>query len=430
MSLPFTHSDESDIRSDVITRFFRYVKIHTTSAENSPAIPSTKNQFDLARLLEEELRQLGCIDIEVDDHCVVLATLPANLPPSTASSVPIICFNAHLDTSPSEPGFNVHPIITRYTGQPIVFPNNLEMVLSQEEKRVLEHYKDEEFIHTDGTTLLGADDKAGIAEIMTALHFLADKPNFKHGMIKILFTPDEEVGHGAEAVDLTRVGAKFGYTVDGGEMGGFESECFNAASGKIEIQGYNVHPGSAYGIMRNSLRLLPEVLSLFPSETAPESTKGYDAYYHPTDIEGDVNRTCVHFIIRNFQVDKLDQQISTIRNGIENLQARHPAYKISVEFTKSYRNMREILDQYPYVTEIAKKAITSVGLIPQEHPIRGGTDGAQFSYRGMPTPNIFTGGFNMHSKKECIPIIAMVKAVETIIQIMNFTVLQFNSSSK
>ncbi|MHA1745837.1 MAG: tripeptide aminopeptidase PepT, partial [Promethearchaeota archaeon] len=240
--------------------------------------------------------------------------------------------------------------------------------------------------------------------------------------IKILFTPDEEIGKGPDAVDLARVGAEFAYTVDGGETGGLETECFNAAEGTIIITGYNVHPGTAYGKMHNSLRLIPEIMALFPDEQAPETTKEHQAYYHPVGISGRVGQSGLKFLLRSFDATELDALIAHVQKGVEKIQQGHPEYKIALEISKSYRNMKEILDQYPKVVDIAKQAILQTGLQVVENPIRGGTDGARFSFRGMPTPNIFTGGYNFHSKKEFVSVLGMNKAVETILNIISLVI--------
>jgi tripeptide aminopeptidase len=257
---------------------------------------------------------------------------------------------------------------------------------------------------------------------MTALARLKDDPSRKHGTIKILFSPDEEIGTGSEAVDLTRVGAEFAYTVDGGETGGLDTECFNAAGGTIIITGYNVHPGTAFGKMHNSLRLIPEIMVLFPDEQAPETTKGYQAYYHPVGISGRVGQTGLKFILRSFNATELDVLIAHVQEGVEKIQQGHPEYKIDLEISKSYKNMKEILDQHPKIVDIAKRAINQTGLQVVENPIRGGTDGARFSFRGMPTPNIFTGGYNFHSKKEFVSVFGMNKAVETILTIISLVI--------
>ncbi|WP_371804981.1 peptidase T [Candidatus Lokiarchaeum ossiferum] len=409
----------------LVERFLKYVKIDTKSQEGVETIPSTKKQFNLANLLVEELKAIGLEDAQVDEHCVVIATLPSNIEEDITSNIPTICFNAHMDTAPAVSGKDVNPIITKYTGDDIILPQDTSLRISVKEIPELKDYIGTDLIHTDGTTLLGADDKAGIAEIMTAIDELVHTPEKKHGTIKIMFTPDEEVGKGADAVDIEKLGAKYAYTIDGGSMGGYETECFNAAGGKINIGGYGVHPGSAYGKMINSLRIIPEVLSIFPNDQAPETTQGFESYYHPDAISGQVDGTTIEFILRNFDSQGLEDQITYIKNEIAKIQKNHPETTISVEIAKSYRNMKEILDLQPIVAQIASEAIERARLEVRKDPIRGGTDGARFSFMGLPTPNIFTGGFNYHSKKEFISILGMEKAVETILNIIDLYVENF-----
>ncbi len=404
----------------VAERFIRYAKISTQSSEQSNKIPSTQKQFDLANLLVKELKEIGLEDAQVDDKCVVYATIPSNLPKDLESKVPVIGFNSHIDTSPSEPDEYIDPQVIEYQGGDIILPKDQTVIISPKENPQLNDYIGTQIITTDGTTLLGADDKAGIAEIITAADELMKLGSKKlHGKIRLMFSPDEEIGRGYKAVDLKKFGAEFAYTVDGGEMGGLEIANFNAAGGNIEIIGYNVHPGSAYGLMKNSLRAIPEIMKLFPNEIAPETTKDLEPYYHPNSIKGSESKVLLDFILRNFDATGLDEQINNLQDGVIKVQSMFPDLKISVNIEKSYKNMKEILDKYPYIADIARKAIQKTGLNVIEEPIRGGTDGARYSFMGLPTPNIFTGGLNFHSKKEFIPIIAMEKAVETILNIID-----------
>ncbi|MBA7579069.1 Peptidase T [subsurface metagenome] len=404
----------------VAKRFIKYAKIATKSSEQSKTIPTTEKQFDLANLLVKELKEIGLDDAQVDDKCVVYATIPSNLPQDLESKVPVIGFNSHIDTSPSEPDENIDPQVIEYQGGDIILPKDQTIIISPKENPQLNDYIGKQIITTDGTTLLGADDKAGIAEIITAADELMKLGSKKlHGKIRLMFSPDEEVGRGYKAVDLKKFGAKFAYTVDGGEMGGLEIANFNAAGGNIEICGYNVHPGSAYGLMKNSLRAIPEIIKLFPNEIAPETTKDLEPYFHPMDIKGSVGKVSLSFILRNFDATGLDEQIKNLQDGVKEVQSLFSDLKISVNIEKSYKNMKEIIDNYPYIAEIARKAIQKTDLKVIEEPIRGGTDGAKYSFMGLPTPNIFTGGFNFHSKKEFIPIVAMEKAVETILNIID-----------
>ncbi len=404
----------------VAERFIRYAKISTQSSEQNKTIPSTEKQFDLANLLVKELKDIGLEDAQVDDKCVVYATIPSNLPPDLESKVPVIAFNSHLDTSASESDENINPQVVEYKGEDIILSKDNTVIISSKENPQLNDYIGKKIITTDGTTLLGADDKAGIAEILTAADELMKLGSKKlHGKIRIMFSPDEEIGRGHVAVDLKKLGAKFAYTVDGGEIGGLEIENFNGAGGSIEIKGYNVHPGSAYGLMNNSLRAIPEIFKLFPKELAPETTKDLEPYYHPLAIKGSVGNISLYFILRNFDASGLDEQMKNIQDGVNKVQSLFPDLKISVKMEKQYKNMKEILDKFPYIVEIARKAIEKTGLKVIEDPIRGGTDGARYSFMDLPTPNIFTGGFNFHSKKEFIPIFAMEKAVETILNIID-----------
>ena len=408
--------------AEVVQRFLKYVKIHTTSKDGVDKFPSTDHQFVLGNLLVQEIKDLGFNQVQMTENCVVLASIPSNLPAELADKIPVVCFNAHMDTSNGAPGENVNPEIVTFTGEPIILSKNPELIISIEEIPDLQRFINTDLIVTDGTTLLGADDKAGIAEIMTTLSYLAAHPEIKHGILKIVFTPDEEVGKGAESIDVKDIGADFGYTIDGGKMGGFEIENFNAASGKITVKGYNVHPGAAYGKMKNSLRLLSDLIGLFPADQAPETTHEYEAYYHPVFAQGTIDQTSLSFILRNFDATDLDNQITHIQNGVRIVQQKYPDFQIEVEFKKSYRNMKMILDQHPDVVAIAEEAIKRADLVISREPIRGGTDGSRFSFEGMPTPNIFTGGYNFHSKKEFIPIIAMEKAVEVILNIIQLIV--------
>jgi len=410
----------------VAERFIRYAKIPTNSSEQSKKIPSTDKQFNLANLLVEELKEIGLKDSHVDDKCVVYATIPSNLPKDLESKVQVIGFNSHIDTSLSESDENINPQVIEYQGGDIILPKDDTVIISPKENPQLNDYIGKQIITTDGTTLLGADDKAGIAEILTAADELMKLgPKKLHGKIRLMFSPDEEIGRGHKAVDLKKFGADFAYTVDGGEMGGLEIANFNAAGGSIEIIGNNIHPGSAYGQMNNSLRAIPEIIKLFPKEMAPETTKDLEPYYHPMFIKGSVGNLSLSFILRNFNAIGLDEQIKNIHDGVKEVQTKFPDLKISANIKKTYKNMKEILDKFPYTVEIARKAIEKTGLKVIEDPIRGGTDGAKYSFMGLHTPNIFTGGINFHSKKEFIPIIAMEKAVETILNIIDIATERF-----
>ena len=415
-----------DLKKEVVDRFLRYVQIFTTSDPISKSTPSTERQFKLARLLVEELKEIGIENASVDEKCVVYAAVPGSQSGNTNLKIPTICFSAHLDTSPDEPGENVKPQIHTFDGGDIVISSEKNIRVIAEDIPNAEFYVGTEFISADGTTLLGADDKAGIAEIMTSLAYLHHHPEINHGELKIVFSPDEEIGKGAAYVDIEHLNADFGYTVDGGPLGELESECFNAANGKITIHGYNVHPGSAFGKMKNSLRVISEVLELFPANQAPETTQNYEGYFHPHKITADVNFTKIQFLLRSFDQDELSNFTQKIELGVAQIQEKFPDFKLNCEIRKRYRNMKEIVDQHPHIMKIAQKAILQAGIQPRSHAIRGGTDGAQFSFRGLPTPNLFTGGLNYHSKKEICSVMAMEKAVETILNIITITFEEYS----
>ncbi|HME51342.1 MAG TPA: peptidase T [Candidatus Lokiarchaeia archaeon] len=406
---------------DVLDRFLRYVRVYTTSQEDVQEIPSTPRQFDLARLLVQELNDMGMDSVELDDHCIIYGTLATNLPEETAARVPIVCFIAHLDTSPEEPGENVQPLVVTYTGGDLTYPNNPDLAVTVEDSPVLSDLEGEMLVTSDGTTLLGADDKAGVAEIMAAVSFLLQHPDIPHGTIKIVFSPDEEVNHSVDFIDVQKIGADFGYTLDGDELGTIEAECFNAVSGNIVIQGYNVHPGYAYGKMVNAARVMADILKLFPDEIAPETTRDREGYYHPAHVQGSVNEAKMDFLLRDFDQGALQEKIEAIRTGVAEVQAKYPGAKINLEFKEGYHNMKEIMDQHPRVTEIADEAIRRLSVEPRHKEIRGGTDGARLCFMGLPCPNLFAGGMNFHSKKEFVPVRWMEQAVQMILNIVEIT---------
>lgn len=404
----------------VLDKFLRYVKVYTTSQEGVTTIPSTQRQFDLANMLRDELVTLGMADVRVDDHAIVYSTLESTLEEDT--EVPTVAFFAHMDTSPDEPGENVKPqIIKSYDGGVITYPGNPDLKLSPEDTPELARFVGEDIITSDGTTLLGADDKAGVAEIMTAMEQLIEsgKP---HGTIKVVFTPDEEVGNGVEALDVDELGADYGYTIDGDMLGVLEVENFNAANGTITLKGYNVHPGYAKGKMVNALRAIPDIMALFPADQAPETTEKYEGFTHPMSVTGDVNEVKIRFLIRDFDHEEMMAKKHAIELMGDQVKQRHPGLDVVVDIKESYRNMREIIDQHPEVVEIAEEAIRRAGVEPIHKPVRGGTDGARLSFRGLPTPNIFSGGMNFHSKNEFIPVIALEKGVETVLGIIDLIV--------
>lgn len=403
-------------------RFFRYVRVHTKSEPNQNEIPSTARQFDLGNMLVDELKELGITDAAISDHCVVTGTVPSNLPAEDDEKVPVVCFLAHLDTSPDELGENVNPQVITYEGGDIVLPKDKDVVIRASENPILAGLVGQRIVTTDGTTLLGADDKAGIAEIMTAIAMLMKSPERRRGTIKVVFTPDEEIGKGVDAVDVEAIGAKYAYTVDGGEAGQLETQTFNGASGDLIIKGYNTHPGYAKGKMVNSIRVLAHALKLFPDQESPENTEGFEGYSHPISVLSTVNETHVAFIVRDFDYDGLLSKMKRLEEGVAGLREKYPRAEFKLKMDERYYNMGQVLDKHPAAIEIAEEAINRTGLVAKRTAIRGGTDGARLSFMGLPTPNIFAGGLNFHSKKEFVPVEAMEKATEAILNIVDIFV--------
>lgn len=398
----------------VVELFLRYVKYDTQSNENATTYPSTKGQLVFAHDLAKELIKIGLKDVEVDENGYVMATLPSN----TSKKVPTVGFIAHMDTSPDMSGKNVNPkIIENYDGNDIILNSEKSIILSPSDFPELKSYIGHTIIATDGTTLLGADDKAGIAEIITACEYLINHPEIEHGTIRICFTPDEEIGRGVDRFDVKKFNADVAYTVDGGAAGGIEYENFNAAAAVVTVNGLNVHPGSAKGKMRNSITIAMEYAGKLPKDEVPEKTEGYQGYYHLNNIEGSVEKTVLHYILRDFDENGLEDRKSTMLKIAEQLNALYGQNTILVEIKDQYYNMKKIIEKNMRIVDIACEAIRSIGLTPKITPIRGGTDGARLSYMGLPTPNIFTGGHNSHGKYEYVTVYEMKKAVETIIKI-------------
>ncbi|PLB86485.1 peptidase T [Dysgonamonadaceae bacterium] len=398
---------------NLIDRFISYVKIDTQSDENSDQTPSTSKQFNLAKELERELNDIGLSEISLDNNCYLMATLPAN----THKKVPTIGFIAHLDTSPDMSGQNVKPrIVKNYDGNDIILNEVSNIVLSPNDFPELLNHKGEDLIVTDGNTLLGADDKAGVAEIMTAIEYLLDHPEIKHGKIRIGFTPDEEIGRGPDKFDVEKFGAKWAYTLDGGEIGELEYENFNAASAKISIQGRNVHPGYAKNKMINALHIANELVSMLPANERPEYTEGYEGFFHLTSIQGTVDEATVSYIIRDHDRTKFENRKKQMVNAVNFLNTIYD-HRIKLELKDQYYNMREKIEPVPHVIDYAFRAMQEVGVTPIVRPIRGGTDGARLSFMGLPCPNIFAGGLNFHGRYEFIPIPSMYKAVDVIVKI-------------
>ncbi|WP_032123267.1 peptidase T [Clostridium amazonitimonense] len=401
--------------STVVEKFLKYVKFDTKSDDTTGTTPSTEGQMVLAKELGKELEAMGMTEISVDKNGYVMATLPSNL----SKSVPTIGFIAHMDTSPDMSGKDVNPqFVENYQGGDIVLNKDLNIVLSPKDFKELEEYIGKTLITTDGTTLLGADDKAGIAEIMAAMEYLIKHPEIKHGAIKVGFTPDEEIGEGANHFDVEKFSADLAYTMDGGKIGELEYENFNAAGAKVTINGRNVHPGYAYKKMINSLIIANEFISMLPENEVPERTEGYEGFYHLTNIKGEVEQTSLEYIIRDFDKESFEKRKANIKEVGEQLNKKYGMDIVEVEVKDQYYNMKEKIEPVKHVVDIAFKAMEEVGVTPIVRPIRGGTDGARLSFMGLPTPNIFAGGENFHGKYEYVCKESMEKAVEVILKIV------------
>jgi len=395
----------------LVSRFVRYAERHTASDPHSDAFPSTPEQMEFALLLAGELETAGLSEVEVDANGYVMATLPSNVP----EEVPVVGFIAHMDTSPDFNGLGVLPqIIEKYDGGTIILNREKNMLLSPEEFSGLKQYAGETLIVTDGATLLGADDKAGIAEIVTAIESLIHTPEIRHGKIRICFTPDEEIGRGADRFDLKKFGADFAYTVDGGELGELEYENFNAARAEIRITGKSVHPGAAKNIMVNALLVAQQLLALLPPEQKPENTEHYEGFFHLVELSGKAAEAKMELLIRDFDALKFHQKKQLLETIVAELNAGTGYPAIELDMKDQYYNMREKIEPVMHIVELAKEAMTMAGVEPRVIPIRGGTDGARLSWLGLPCPNIFTGGHNFHGPWEFIPVSSMVKAMEVI----------------
>lgn len=403
------------MKNEILERFLKYVKIDTTSDDNSQTYPSTAKQFTLAKVLQEELTAMGLKDVSVDEHCYLMATLPAN----TDKKIPNIGFIAHMDTSPDMSGTNVNPqILEDYDGKDIVLDKKNNVILNIKEFPELLEYKGQTIITTDGTTLLGADDKAGIAEIMTAVDYLTKHPDIKHGNIKIGFTPDEEIGRGVDKFDVKKFDAEFAYTLDGGRVGELEYENFNAAHAKVIFNGRNIHPGYAKNKMINAIILAMEFNSMLPVNERPEFTQDYEGFYHLIKTEGSVENASIQYIIRDHDKVKFEAKKVFIQQTVDYMNKKYRANTVALELKDQYFNMREQVEKVMHVVDTAKKAIELVDVEPIVVPIRGGTDGSRLSYMGLPCPNIFAGGHNFHGKYEYVPLESMVKAVDVILKIV------------
>lgn len=402
------------MKQQLIHRLETYAKINTQSNEENSSCPSTEEQWDLAHLLVDQLKEIGLKDVTVDDHAYVMATLPSNV----EFDVPTIGFLAHIDTATDFTGKGVKPqIVENYDGKDIMLNKEKGILLSPDEYPSLSHYIGQTLMTTDGTTLLGADNKAGIAEIMTAMEYLIQHPEIPHGTIRVAFTPDEEIGRGPHKFDVTRFDASFAYTIDGGPLGELQYESFNAAAAKIVIKGNNVHPGTAKNKMIHASKFAMTLHQNLPIDEAPEFTEDYEGFYHLLSFEGNAEEAKLYYIIRDHDREKFNQKKETLNALVEEYQHQLGKDKVQLEMKDQYYNMAEKIEPVKYIVDIAAEAMKEIGITPLIQPIRGGTDGSQLSFKGLPTPNIFTGGENFHGKHEFISIESMEKATQTIVKI-------------
>ena len=395
----------------LLERFLKYVSIHTTSDENTGLVPSTPQQMEFAKILAEELKDMGMQDVSLDKKGYLMATLPSNID----KDVPTVGFISHLDTSPDMSGKNVKPrIVENYDGSDIILNEKENIVLSPKQFPELTMYRGQSLVVTNGLTLLGADDKAGIAEIMTAMDYFIKNPDVKHGKVRIAFNPDEEIGLGAHHFDVEKFGCQFAYTMDGGEIGELEYENFNAAGAKVTFYGTNVHPGYAKNKMVNSMKIATKFMATVPANESPEYTDGYEGFYHLTGIGGDVEKTTVSYIIRDHDRKKFEERKAHLQMLVDKINSEFGDNTATLEVKDQYYNMKEKVEPVKYIVDIASEAIRQAGVEPKVKPIRGGTDGAQLSFKGLPCPNIFAGGHNFHGKYEFVPIQSMEKATEVV----------------
>ncbi|SDC85261.1 peptidase T [Pedobacter soli] len=408
-------SNYHNFNKSLAQRFIKYAKIDTQSDPASPTCPSTLKQKNLGQELVKELLEIGVSDAEMDDNGYVYGTIPSN----TDKALPVIFFCSHMDTSPDCSGENVKPIIhDNYQGQDLVLPDDNKIVIRMSDHKDLKHQIGNDIITASGTTLLGADNKAGLAEIMEAAAFLMKNPEVKHGTIKVLFTPDEEIGRGVDKVDLKKLGADFGYTIDGETLGSIEDETFSADGATLTIYGVSTHPGFAKGKMESAIKILAEILDSLPKDTlTPEATHQKEGFIHPVSISGQVEEAEAQFIIRDFTDEKLAQHGAFLEETIKKILAKYPKSSYKLEIKAQYRNMKQVLDQYPKIVQYGIEAIERAGVVAKQQSIRGGTDGSRLSYMGLPCPNIFAGEHAFHSKQEWVSVQDMEKAVQTIINI-------------
>lgn len=402
------------MKEALIKRLSTYAKVNTQSDERSDTVPTTEGQRELAEMLVAELKQIGMSDVTIDDHSYVMATLPAN----TDKDIPTIGFLAHLDTATEVTGKNVNPqVVKNFSGDDIILNEELNVVLSSKEFPELSSYQGHTLITTDGTTLLGADNKAGIAEIMTAMEYLLNNPLVKHGKIRVAFTPDEEIGRGPHNFNVEQFNATYAYTIDGGPLGELQYESFNAAVAQVTFTGSSVHPGTAKDKMINAGKLAAEFINKFPEKEAPEHTEKYEGFYHLISMDGNVQKTEVIYIIRDFDRTNFDKRKSAVEQFANDIAKKYGNDTVSIEMNDQYYNMREKIEPVMEVVDIAHEAMMNLDIEPIVQPIRGGTDGSQLSYMGLPTPNVFTGGENFHGPFEYISVDNMEKATKVIVEI-------------
>lgn len=407
---------------NIIDRFVKYITIDTQSDPNNPAFPSTEKQWNLARLLVDELKQIGLDDVTIDENCYVMATLPANVD----FEVPTIGFIAHIDTSPDYTGTNVKPqFFPNYDGKDIILNEEKNIVLSPDYFEDLLLYVGQTLITTDGTTLLGADDKAGVTEIVSAMEYLIQHPEIKHGKIRIGFTPDEEVGKGAHKFDVEKFAADWAYTMDGSQVGELEYENFNAAGAKVTINGKIVHPGYAKGKMINSMLIAKDFITALPQNEIPQETEGYEGFFHLHNMQGDVEKTTLEYIIRDHNMKLFENRKELFQKVANDLNNKLGANLVQIEIKDQYYNMREKIEPVMHIVDIAEDAMKQIGIKPIIKAIRGGTDGSQLSYKGLPCPNIFAGGHNFHGRYEYVAVESMQLATEVIIKIAQLTANKF-----
>ncbi len=403
-------------KQQILDRFLKYVSIDTQSDDTSTTFPSTTKQFEMLNLLHDQLKAFGLADVSIDSNGYVMGTLPSN----TSKKVPVIGFVSHVDTSPDMSGANIKPrLIENYDGKDIVLNPEKNIVMTPVDFPELHDYVGLTLIVTDGTTLLGADDKAGVTEIMAAIEYLVNHPEIEHGTLKVGFTPDEEVGRGVDFFDVKKFGADFAYTMDGGGVGELEYENFNAAGAKVIIQGRNIHPGYAKNKMKNAILMATEFNALLPVNERPEFTQDYEGFYHLIKLEGSVENSFIQYIIRDHDRPKFELKKQLFRECVEFMNKRYGEGCFTLEMKDQYYNMREMVEPVYHVVATAQEAMEQLGIVPKVVPIRGGTDGARLSYMGLPCPNIFAGGHNFHGKMEYVPLESIVKATEVILKIVD-----------